>query len=486
MDINLKVFQDVLTDLPRCLQVSARTLFDMLDPKLDPQIGAVAIPFNKNELISLKSTAGFNSQADWFGEIRSFLEEIPEWSLKDLAPDVQGVLWEQKVKIVDATRKIVDEKSSDTEHRAFPTLPEFMHGHCVFLILQISNDALESHYRLTKNAARPYPSQTSLIYETIVHFLSESLTPLKILSEGRAAPIHFRDHGNNAMREAGYWLMYTVGKATGNGASDDLFRAFNVISSLQYEGDEGIGRIVICRQNHPNVDTVVRLRNRIALSNYRAIRKMLEMASNDICLLCDVKGIFGLGRVNAAAYNRKSESLFVVEFSHGQQWELEHADSILMLVKYGVPGLPAKPINEDKFRLELMSKYPQLDTTMADCLWDLVVEASKQKSGTTLVISDHANDEAERLKNQSTLIDPTLLTKELILPLSSIDGALLMDPEATCYSVGVILDGMATKKGDPGRGARYNSAIRYLEYATKEKHSCLIVVISEDGAINLF
>ena len=115
MDINLKVFQDALTDLPRCLQVSARTLFDMLDPKLDPQIGAVAIPFNRNELISLKSTAGFNYQADWFGEIRSILEEIPEWSLKDLAPDVQGVLLEQKVKIVDATRKIVDEKSSDSQ-----------------------------------------------------------------------------------------------------------------------------------------------------------------------------------------------------------------------------------------------------------------------------------------------------------------------------------------------------------------------------------
>ncbi|TKJ03439.1 hypothetical protein FC695_14065, partial [Bacillus cereus] len=39
-----------------------------------------------------------------------------------------------------------------------------------------------------------------------------------------------------------------------------------------------------------------------------------------------------------------------------------------------------------------------------------------------------------------------------------------------------------TEKGDSARGARYNSALRYLD---TQENECLIVVVSEDGYINL-
>lgn len=120
-----------------------------------------------------------------------------------------------------------------------------------------------------------------------------------------------------------------------------------------------------------------------------------------------------------------------------------------------------------------------------DCLWDIMSQASKQKHGTMIVISDHAKQEAERLKNQSTPIQAKILPADLTLPLSSIDGALLLDTNATCHAVGVILDGITTERGNPARGARYNSAIRYSEYVKTQKHACLIVVISEDGMIDL-
>lgn len=69
--------------------------------------------------------------------------------------------------------------------------------------------------------------------------------------------------------------------------------------------------------------------------------------------------------------------------------------------------------------------------------------------------------------------------------LSSIDGAVLVDPAGTCHAAGVILDGVAVNgKGTRSRGARYNSAIRYVHAAPKESE-CLAVVISEDGTINL-
>jgi hypothetical protein len=50
-----------------------------------------------------------------------------------------------------------------------------------------------------------------------------------------------------------------------------------------------------------------------------------------------------------------------------------------------------------------------------------------------------------------------------------------------CHGFGTILDGMATESGDPSRGARYNSALRYVESAWP----CLAVVVSEDGGVDL-
>jgi DisA bacterial checkpoint controller nucleotide-binding len=48
--------------------------------------------------------------------------------------------------------------------------------------------------------------------------------------------------------------------------------------------------------------------------------------------------------------------------------------------------------------------------------------------------------------------------------------------------VGVILDGHASGKGDPSRGSRFNSAIRYYE---TQGGDCLVIIVSEDGMINL-
>jgi len=110
-----------------------------------------------------------------------------------------------------------------------------------------------------------------------------------------------------------------------------------------------------------------------------------------------------------------------------------------------------------------------------------------------IVISSAAAEEATRFEEQSTVLqEPVRLTGELLnetlLMLTSIDGALLVDPTGTCYSAGVILDGFAIKgKGTSARGARYNSAIRYI-YGALTDHSkgeCLAVVVSKDGTINL-
>lgn len=111
----------------------------------------------------------------------------------------------------------------------------------------------------------------------------------------------------------------------------------------------------------------------------------------------------------------------------------------------------------------------------------LVKEAEREQHGTMLLIAENAESEAQRLSNQSTQITPMDLTPSIPKNLTSIDGAIILDPDSTCFAIGAILDGMATQDGDPSRGARYNTALRYVGTSDTP---CLAIVVSEDGGIN--
>ena len=67
--------------------------------------------------------------------------------------------------------------------------------------------------------------------------------------------------------------------------------------------------------------------------------------------------------------------------------------------------------------------------------------------------------------------------------MTRIDGAVLLDHEGLCHAVGVILDGKATDRGSPARGARFNSALRYV--LEEGERASIAVVLSEDGNVDL-
>lgn len=48
------------------------------------------------------------------------------------------------------------------------------------------------------------------------------------------------------------------------------------------------------------------------------------------------------------------------------------------------------------------------------------------------------------------------------------------------------MDGIKSERTDSSRGARYNSAIRYIEKQKKNQKKTFIVVVSEDGYVNCF
>ena len=121
------------------------------------------------------------------------------------------------------------------------------------------------------------------------------------------------------------------------------------------------------------------------------------------------------------------------------------------------------------------------DSDVAD-LWALARTASEQEHGTMLVVHRDAANEAARLVPQAQLIEPVRLQDDMLRAMTNIDGAVLVSPDGLCHAVGVILDGTATGQGDSARGARYNSAVRYRQAAGD---ACLVIIVSEDGMINL-
>jgi hypothetical protein len=155
-----------------------------------------------------------------------------------------------------------------------------------------------------------------------------------------------------------------------------------------------------------------------------------------------------------------------------------------MVVEYEKPRLPKEKIDGDKFYSDFQRIFSGITKNQLDALWDVCLEATNQKHGTMLVISDKAIEESQRLAGQCFVVKPFQLTMGAMQQITSIDGAVLMDRDCTCHAMGVILDGMATKRGNPARGARYNSAIRYFESCNTET-SLAIVIVSEDGMINL-
>src|ERR1043166_7129402 len=171
---------------------------------------------------------------------------------------------------------------------------------------------------------------------------------------------------------------------------------------------------------------------------------------------------------------------FLIKFPAHHVWDLVHGKDIIMRVTRGVPGHPKPPFDPVAFARRMSETFSAVPEADRQKVVNLVNDLSTGGHGTTIVVSSEAKNElaANRLYAECTPIKPLVIDEPMARSLSSIDGALLLDPTATCHAVGVILDGIATQEGNPGRGSRYNSAVRY---SVGHSGKCLVVVVSADG-----
>lgn len=135
----------------------------------------------------------------------------------------------------------------------------------------------------------------------------------------------------------------------------------------------------------------------------------------------------------------------------------------------------------------------EFDTESKDVLEKIINCAKKQKHGTMIVVleKDEAIKEAERLCqiiDRGICVEPFDLSSclhDVLIPITSIDGAVLIDNTGWCYGIGVILDGIATEPANSARGSRFNSAYVYVNNKKYEKKKCMCIVISEDKMVDL-
>jgi hypothetical protein len=284
------------------------------------------------------------------------------------------------------------------------------------------------------------------------------------------------------VRESADYLAASCSARAGNPFGSGLFDQLNAVSSERYEGAGAAGRMLLARQNHPAVRMSIHFARSVALNRSRAVRKLLEITGGGLVLLTDGQNVYGLGEYEASAYDTSQQDLFGIQLpSHGT-WELAHEDAALIRVSFGKATLPAPKVDRRQYDDTMRRLLGDTQGLNLDAIWQLVEAAMSAAHGTMLVISNAAAAEARRLASQATLIDPLPIDSYLMRRIVGIDGAVLIDRTGICHAIGVILDGVASDRGDPARGARFNSALRYLEGRPADT---IIIIVSEDGGVNL-
>jgi DisA bacterial checkpoint controller nucleotide-binding len=285
---------------------------------------------------------------------------------------------------------------------------------------------------------------------------------------------------NGLVREAAGRFAWGCVVRAGDPVGGDVFEAMDRITTQHYEGGAAAGRLIIARRDHPATRLDIQFRRPTRLSRSRAVRKLLETSSRQQALISSGSEVYGIGA--AAAYDAEGQDLYEVNVLAHATWEFSHAGVPLMRVAYSRAALPSPVIGPERFTDLAQRVFAAEAGLDVEALWQQIQAASRAEHGTMVVVTAAARAEAERLHSQATPIEPVILADDVVRHVSRIDGALLLDPSGTCHAVGVILDGVAAGAGDPARGARYNSAVRYLEQAAA---ATLIVVVSEDGGIDL-
>ena len=469
------------------LQRYAEKLFGILSPTLKPSVFFIGILREQiqGSLPICIEPEDCGIDVNRFNDVdnlaSSILASDPRRKIFHTASHIQQIHEDQikRDSVRFAVQQLIDENLKGKNKISFVSESVLLENYEIFVVLQFDEDIYNSFYSLTKTKNQ---SSISLINSLIGTFLGESLETLYRPRAATYAQDISTDKKEILRIAASDFVDSIIYAVSGPRRAWEFFNTCNYISSLKYEGDSSIGQLVICKEDHPNIDIALKLVSPINLTEHRKVRKLLEIVSKDLFLYSNGNQILGLTRLKDT-YDAKNEDLFIIDFLGSHKWKLVHDNNDMMIVEYTNPTLSKLKINRGIFDDLLNRIFPQITKDDLEKLWRLVNVSTNQKHGTLLIISSEAENESNRLKNQSTNIEPVMPDDALINNITSIDGAIMLDHHGICHSIGVILDGVATEKGNSARGARFNSAVRYVENNPKK---CVAIIISEDGTVDLY
>lgn len=281
------------------------------------------------------------------------------------------------------------------------------------------------------------------------------------------------------VRAAGL-LLLDVAKARGLDSLllNYLYHNIDRISALGYERRESTGLLLLDTKDRCKRRQQIQFVTPVPLGRHRAARKVIEMSGDSRAALTDGRSIFGIGPREASA--DPVEGSVEIRLIGHHKWSAHCNGSHLFTVLDGYPRLPRRRLERENFERDF-NMWRYAPESEVERLWQVAEAAAEAAHGALIIISVNAEAEAARLDIQGTRIHPAYISPEVLPGVFSIDGAVLLDPTALCYAVGVILDGSATSEGDSARGSRYNSAVRYVKGS---EGRAMALVFSEDGQID--
>lgn len=467
----------------------SKELFSVLDDQMNPEAFLLGFKLDDNGIskgVNLEQkdqkfdVESFNNLANLLSEFQKNTS-CQKTLLKPPHFYSQKYLFEVYKHLSDSILEVF--KTNDKERNYYVAVPAITENYLIFTVLSLQTACVDKYYTLTKKMrGHKYFEVSRSFLESVITVFLNGCSSALFDSKRRLGTM--LPSGPEILRLAGLRFMHAIAAA----GEDDvafygLYNACNKIASMKYEGANSIGKMIVAPRNHKNIKYTLKLKKPIEIWQTRRTRKFLEISNEHTSIISDSSYIYGLGEITGN-YNHREESIFTISFLGHHKWEVQHDRNALMVVEYNVPSLPKERIEKNVFEAFVSTQFNGIESAQIQYLWEIVTEATNQEHGTMIVVSKNAKSEAERLGNQCFTMYPMRLSLKIVQSVTSIDGAVLIDTDSVCHAIGVILDGIATPEGNSARGSRYNSALRYYEYY-KDKHELAMIVISEDGMINL-
>lgn len=351
-------------------------------------------------------------------------------------------------------------------------------------IIQVPNSLFKKFPPLNKDIhqkQRTNRGYLSLIHSTIYGVLAEANKELKHDDPGRFWFSRAK-RPDETIREAARQFFHTPAAAVTDSLNYyDIFDKLNQVSASMYEGTKGTGYLLLSSPENQSLEYILRFHTPVPFAEPRWARKTLQMATESVALIADAEMIYGLGRISSD-HDNSLQNVFTVAFLDHYHWELRCGQQVFLRSHYGDPKLPQPVVNQELFVTNYERMFPESRLDERNTVWEVFNAAIHQDSGSMIVVAEDAEQEAQRLSQQGTIVYPTLMTKELFERVSSIDGTIILDPHGVCHAIGVILDGWANPDCTPARGSRFNSGQRYVK---NQKYRRLAIIVSEDKTVDI-